>query len=81
MAPLNSKVRVASGNKVHLDPGLDLVPSREMMESIHRHRAAKLAVDPMQEVQIECRRYPLLVVIGRQQQIQVFDAIDADQQH
>ena len=33
------------------------VPSDGMVEGIHGHRARELAVDPMQEVKIECPRY------------------------
>ena len=66
---------------MHFDARLGIVPTNEMAERIHGRRAPKLAVDPMQEIEIERCRYPLRVVIGRQKHICIFEAIDADQQH
>jgi hypothetical protein len=52
-----------------------------MAKGIHRHGSCELPIDPMQQIDIECRDHALCVVIGRQENVRVLDAVDADQQH
>jgi hypothetical protein len=50
-----------------------------MPKGIYRHGARQLSIDPMQEIEVECSRYTLRIVICRQQNIPILDPIDAYQ--
>ena len=66
---------------MHFDPRLDIVPTRDMTKSFHRDSARELAINPMQKIKVKCCRYALGIIIGGEENICVFDAIDADEQH
>jgi hypothetical protein len=57
------------------------IPARDMTKGIHRYRARKLALDPMQQVEVERCCRALCVIVCRQENILILGAIDADQQH
>src|SRR3546814_7497685 len=65
---------------MHLDPGQRLVPDRAVAESVDGDRAAKLAVDPIEQVEVERGRDPGRVVIGGHQHVFAFHPIHPDQQ-
>ena len=52
---------------MHFNARLVVIPKRNMTKGIHWHRASKLPVDPMEEIEIEGSRHALRVVICRQQ--------------
>ena len=66
---------------MHLDPRPVVVPHRLVPERRHRHVAVQFAVDPLQQVQVERRRHPRRIVIGRHQHVGRLDPVHPDQQH
>ena len=60
---------VAQADKVHLDAAFGLVPARLMGEGRQVEISAKLAIDAPQEIEVERRRHPACIVIGRHQYI------------
>ena len=65
---------------MHLDPGEGIVPARFMGKGIDRNVARKLAVDAVEQVEIEPRRHPRRIVIGGDQRSLVLHEVHTDQQ-
>src|SRR5215831_13675034 len=65
-------------DEMHLDAMLFLVVAREMAKTRKVEPSAKLAIDAREEVEVEGRRDPGIVVIGGGEYVRVLDQIDAD---
>src|SRR4051812_9493998 len=63
---------------MHLDPVALAIVKRVMLEFIELEVGAEFAVDPFQQVEIECSGDALRVVIGPAQNLGVLHQIDAD---
>src|SRR5436853_5616084 len=66
---------------MHFDPHLLVIPSCSMTKSRYWQGPREFAVNAMQEIEIECRRYAQSIVVGTQERAFILSAIDADQQH
>ena len=56
------------------------VPNRPVLEAFQVEVRVQLAVQPRQQVQVEVRRHPGRIVVGRQQRGFVLDQVHAQQQ-
>src|ERR1700733_1032533 len=65
---------------MHLDPRFRVVPARNMTERGDGNRAIELAIDPMQQIQVEFRGHALRIVIRGNEDTLRFDSIDANEQ-
>ncbi len=67
--------------QMHLDPGFGLVPEGPVAEMLDRDGAAELAVDAVEQVEVEGGRHAGGIVIGGDEDVLSLDPVDADQQH
>ena len=67
-------------DEVHLDPPEHVVPPRLVGEGVDRDVGAKLAVDAVEQVEVELGGHALGVVIGGDQPVDRLDPVHADQQ-
>ena len=74
----NSTSRV--GDQVHFDPRQDVVPARLVAEGVERDVAVELAVDALEQVEVELGGHALRVVIGGDQALDRLHPVHADQQ-
>src|SRR5436853_105158 len=79
-APRHMDRLVLQADEVHLDVALGGVPSGAMGEGLKIEVAAEFAVDALQQVQVERRRDPGGVVVGRDQRRLVLDQVNTDQE-
>src|SRR5690606_18600819 len=71
---------LAQADEVGLDPALVLVPEGEVAKAVRVERAAELAVDPVEEVQVEPGGDAGRVVIGGFEREAVLDEVDPDEE-
>ena len=62
--PAIRRLLVGEAADVYLDPALRLVVEGQMLETVDVEIAAELAVDPLQEVEVERGGHPGPVVVG-----------------
>ena len=67
--------------EVHFDPILLAIVEGMMLERSQIEVGAEFAIDARQEIEIEFCRHAFGIVVGRTQDIRVFDQVDADHQH
>ena len=78
--PVDRELDVARGDQMHLDPRQHVVPARLVAEGVERDVAVELAVDPLEQVEVELGGDAFRVVIGRDQPLDRLDPVHADQQ-
>ena len=74
------EVDVARGDQVHFDARQDVVPARFMAEGVDRDVAVELAVDALEQVEVELGGDALGIVIGGDQPLDRLDPVHADQE-
>jgi hypothetical protein len=67
-------------DEVHLDPAGAGVVERAVTEAARTEVRPQLAVDPLQEIEVEARRDAQAIVVGGLERRAVFHEIDADQE-
>ena len=76
----DGELDIARRDQVHFDPRQYVVPARFMAERVGRDRAVELAVDPLEQIEVEARRHTVRIVIGGDQPLDRLDPVHADQQ-
>jgi hypothetical protein len=71
---------VVQTDQVHLDPARVIVPVGAMREGAQIEICTGFAIQPHQQIAIECRGDALRIVVGRQQDRRVLAQIDAHQE-
>ena len=71
---------VARGDQVHLDARQDVIPARLVAEGVDRHVAVELAVDPLEQVEVERGGDALRIVISGDQPLDRLHPVHPDQQ-
>ena len=69
-----------AAHQVHLDPLFVAVPRRAVSEGVEIERAAKFAVDPDEQVLVECGGHAERIIVGELQLALGLDEIRAEQQ-
>ncbi len=68
----------AAADEMHLHPARFIVPTGAVEELIEVKRAADLAIDPPQKIEIEGRRHAGRIIIGAHQHALVLAQVDPD---
>src|SRR5947209_3539730 len=76
----NRELDVSRGDQMHFDARQYVVPPCLVTEGVDRHVAVELAVDPLEQVEVELGGDSLGLVIGGDQPLDRPHAVRADQQ-